>query len=63
MNTTFNASVHIICTDPNFVVSSDRDHAKEAFKAHTSMDRMVSVCGGEGGCECGCGCGSGCGCG
>ena len=53
-------------TDPNFVVSSSRDHAKESFKAQTGMERIVSVCvcvwGGGGGegvhvsvCMCVCG--------
>ena len=28
-------------SDPTFVVSSQRDHAKESFKAHTSVDRIV----------------------
>lgn len=27
--------------DPNFHVSSSRDHAKESMKAHTTMDRLV----------------------
>ena len=41
-------------TDPNFVVSSNRDHAKESFKAQTGMERIVSVCGWEGSaCVCG----------
>ncbi|CAI8024855.1 Cilia- and flagella-associated protein 91 [Geodia barretti] len=29
--------------DPNFTVSSEQDHAKEAFKAHTSIDRIHCV--------------------
>ena len=29
-------------TDPIFTVSSEQDHAKQAFTAHTSMDRIVS---------------------
>ena len=32
-----------IHADPNFVVSSERDHHKAAFKAHTSVDRIVST--------------------
>lgn len=31
-----------ILTDPNFTVSSEQDHAKQAFKAHTNIDRIVS---------------------
>ena len=31
----------IIFADPTFHVSSGRDHAKESFKAHTSVDRIV----------------------
>jgi len=31
-----------LCLDPNFVVSSNRDHARESFKAQTGVERIVS---------------------
>ena len=34
-------SLSLSLSDPTFVVSSQRDHAKESFKAHTSVDRIV----------------------
>ena len=29
--------------DPLYTLSSDRDHARSTFKAHTGTDRIVSV--------------------
>lgn len=31
-------------SDPHHVTSSERDHARSTFKAHTSTDRVVSLC-------------------
>ncbi len=31
-----------MAADPTFQVSSERDHAKQSYKAQTSLDRLVS---------------------
>jgi len=36
--------IYMICfiLDPLYTLSSDRDHARSTFKAHTGTDRIVS---------------------
>ena len=33
---------YIYFADPHYTLSSERDHARATFKAHTSTDRVVS---------------------
>ena len=33
---------HFVFVDPIFQVSSERDHAKQSFQAHTNVERIVS---------------------
>ena len=32
-----------LCVDPNFHLSSERDHAKETYKAQSNIARLVSL--------------------
>ncbi len=36
-------TIRFFFPDPIYAVSSERDHARATFKAHTGIDRVVSI--------------------